>query len=233
MIARFWRGATRRRDADRYVEYLRGTGIADYTATPGNLGAEVLRRDAGDRTLFTTRSTWRSLDDIRGFAGDEVEVARFYPEDDEFLVDRELTVEHHEIAAARHPAAAVATLDHVKLSVADLERSLAFYTTALAPLGIVVNGRLEDGSAGFGRNGADDFWIESGPAIGSLHVAFAAHGHDEVDAFHAAALAAGGRDNGAPGLRAAYHADYYAAFVLDPDANNVEAVCHVPGRRRA
>jgi catechol 2,3-dioxygenase-like lactoylglutathione lyase family enzyme len=127
----------------------------------------------------------------------------------------------------------VATLDHVKLSVADLERSLAFYTTALAPLGIVVNGRLEDGSAGFGRNGADDFRIESGPAIGSLHVAFSAHGHDEVDAFHAAALAAGGRDNGAPGLRPAYHADYYAAFVLDPDANNVEAVCHVPGRRRA
>ncbi len=102
-VARIWRGATRAEDRDRYLEYLEGTGIADYLATPGNRGVEILTRIEGDRALFTIRTLWDSLDAIRAFAGDDVEVARFYPEDDAFLVDRELTAEHHDVGAIRHP----------------------------------------------------------------------------------------------------------------------------------
>ncbi len=98
MIARIWRGATAADRAPDYLDYLRGTGLADYQATPGNHGVQVLLRTQGDRTDFTLISYWESLDAVKAFAGDQPEVARFYPEDDDFLIDRELTVEHHEVA---------------------------------------------------------------------------------------------------------------------------------------
>ena len=98
MIARIWRGATAADRADEYLEYLKRTGIADYRATPGNHGVEVLRRTRDGRTVFTLISYWESLDAVKAFAGDQPEVAVFYPEDDDFLVDRELEVEHHEVA---------------------------------------------------------------------------------------------------------------------------------------
>ena len=126
-------------------------------------------------------------------------------------------------------------LDHVGLQVSDYAKSRAFYAKALAPLGVAVVmevTREESGGyegAGFGAAGKPWFWIGSGNARGAAtHVAFSAGSRADVDRFHAAALAAGGRDNGAPGLRAHYHASYYGAFVLDPDGNNVEAVCHAP-----
>jgi heme-degrading monooxygenase HmoA len=104
VIARTWRGWTRRVDADAYTDYVLETGIAAYRATPGNRGAYILRRDDGERTEFVTFSLWESLDDIRGFAGDEIGRAVFYPEDDRYLVDRELTVDHYEVAASATPA---------------------------------------------------------------------------------------------------------------------------------
>jgi heme-degrading monooxygenase HmoA len=97
VIVRTWRGATRAEDADRYVEYLRETGLKEYRATPGNRGAWVLRRRAGERCEFVTVSLWDSLDDVRGFAGEDVDAAVFYPEDDAFLVEREKTVDHWEL----------------------------------------------------------------------------------------------------------------------------------------
>ena len=116
--------------------------------------------------------------------------------------------------------------DHVALGVRDLAASRRFYLAALAPLGFGLLYENEGGAA-FDAAGADDFLIaESGAPSGGVHVAFASAGREAVDAFHAAALAAGGRDNGAPGARPGYHEGYYAAFVLDPDGNNVEAVHH-------
>ena len=97
MIARTWRGWTAREDADAYVAYLLRTGIPEYRATPGNRGAFILRREDGDRTEFVTLSYWDSLDAVRGFAGDDVERAVFYPEDDRFLVARETWVTHFEV----------------------------------------------------------------------------------------------------------------------------------------
>jgi len=97
MVVRTWRGWTRAEDADRYAEYVAETGLKEYLATPGNRGAWILRRTEGDRCEFVTVSVWDSLDDIRGFAGDDVERAVFYPEDDEFLVERELTTNHWEL----------------------------------------------------------------------------------------------------------------------------------------
>jgi heme-degrading monooxygenase HmoA len=94
VIARTWRGWTRREDADEYLAYVEQTGLSAYRATPGNQGAWILRHDDGDRTEFVTLSFWDSLDAVRGFAGDEVEQAVFYPEDDRFLVDREDKVTH-------------------------------------------------------------------------------------------------------------------------------------------
>jgi catechol 2,3-dioxygenase-like lactoylglutathione lyase family enzyme len=126
-------------------------------------------------------------------------------------------------------------LDHVGFAVSDFARSKAFYVKALAPLGIAVLMEVTPeqsggGShAGFGAAGKPFFWIGTGAALqGSLHVAFTANDRATVDAFHRAALAAGGRDNGRPGIRAHYHPTYYGAFVLDPDGVNVEAVCHAP-----
>jgi heme-degrading monooxygenase HmoA len=100
MIARTWRGWTSLNDADAYAEYIRETGFSSYLATPGNRGAFILRRDEGDRTEFLTLSLWDSLDDVRGFAGETIDQAVFYPEDDRYLVERELTVEHFEVVAA-------------------------------------------------------------------------------------------------------------------------------------
>jgi catechol 2,3-dioxygenase-like lactoylglutathione lyase family enzyme len=131
----------------------------------------------------------------------------------------------------------MAILDHIGINVTDYARSKAFYEKALAPLG--VSAVMEFGTAcGFGRDGKPDFWIGQGAAsfqkpehlspITPLHVCFAARSRAEVDAFHAAGLAAGGRDHGAPGLRPEYHANYYGAFVLDPDGHNIEAAVHTP-----
>jgi catechol 2,3-dioxygenase-like lactoylglutathione lyase family enzyme len=121
-------------------------------------------------------------------------------------------------------------LDHVGLEVSDYERSKAFYTEALKPLGLELLMEPVDGAGGFGLP-ADQkpfFWIATrgGPVVSGAHVAFAAPSTEIVDAFHAAALAAGATDNGGPGKREIYHPHYYGAYVLDPDANNVEAVCH-------
>jgi heme-degrading monooxygenase HmoA len=96
LIARVWRGAVRNEDADDYVAYILGTGIAEYTSTPGNRGAWILRRPRGALTEIVTFSLWESMDAVRAFAGDDPERAVFYPEDDRFLVERELTVEHFE-----------------------------------------------------------------------------------------------------------------------------------------
>ena len=97
VIARTWRGWTRADEADAYVEYLQRTGIPEYRATEGNRAAYILRRNVGERTEFVTLTLWESLDAVRGFAGDDVERAVFYPEDDRFLVDRETTVAHFEV----------------------------------------------------------------------------------------------------------------------------------------
>ena len=116
-------------------------------------------------------------------------------------------------------------LDHIGLTVSDYARAKAFYTEALAPLGITLMMEFGSDAAGFGR-AKPYFWIAPGDATGPIHIAFGASTRAEVDAFYKAALAAGGKDNGAPGVRAHYHPDYYGAFVLDPDGHNVEAVCH-------
>jgi catechol 2,3-dioxygenase-like lactoylglutathione lyase family enzyme len=118
-------------------------------------------------------------------------------------------------------------IDHVGLLVADYARSKAFFLQALAPLGYTLI-REFGPAGGFGADGTPDFWIAQGAPAASVHLAFRSRNRATVDAFHRAALAAGGRDNGAPGLRARYHAQYYGAFVYDPDGNNVEAVCHLP-----
>jgi catechol 2,3-dioxygenase-like lactoylglutathione lyase family enzyme len=117
-------------------------------------------------------------------------------------------------------------IDHVTVGVSDLTRSRAFYTRALLPLGFSDLGGMRDlPVVFFGLEEASDFAISTAYKTGApVHVAFAADRREQVDAFHTAALAAGGRDNGAPGLRPQYSDDYYAAFVIDPDGHNVEAV---------
>jgi catechol 2,3-dioxygenase-like lactoylglutathione lyase family enzyme len=131
--------------------------------------------------------------------------------------------------------ARMATLDHVTLIVSDYGRAKAFYEKALAPLGI--KAITEFGQAcGFGKDGKPDFWIGTGPTsfhrpehlrlITPTHVAFVAASRAEVEAFHSAAIAAGGKDFGAPGVRAHYHPRYYGAFVLDLDGHDIEAVFH-------
>ena len=119
-------------------------------------------------------------------------------------------------------------IDHVTVGVSDLERSRAFYARALLPLGF---SEIADSPAGlpeveFGLEEAPNFAISTAYPTGApVHVAFAADRREQVDAFHKAALAAGARNNGAPGLRPEYSEDYYGAFVLDPDGHNIEAVC--------
>ncbi len=126
-------------------------------------------------------------------------------------------------------------LDHIGFGVSDFARSKEFYERALAPLGYRIIMEVtpqENGGeayAGFGDERKPYFWIGTGNALaGRLHVAFIAKDRAAVDAFHRAAIAAGGKNNGSPGLRPRYHPDYYGAFVLDPDGHNVEAVCHRP-----
>jgi heme-degrading monooxygenase HmoA len=99
-VVRVWRGATRRSDGDEYEEYLRETGFAEYAATPGNLGAYMSRRDVGDTARICCVTFWKSMDAVRAFAGDQPERAVFYPEDDRFLVERELTVAHYTVYAS-------------------------------------------------------------------------------------------------------------------------------------
>lgn len=126
-------------------------------------------------------------------------------------------------------------IDHSGVSVSQFQRSKEFYKQALAPLGYAlimelpaaVTGRSP--VAGFGERGKPDFWINEGQAnTPRIHIAFAAVSRAQVDEFYRAAIAAGATDNGAPGLRARYHANYYGGFVLDPDGHNIEAVCHQP-----
>jgi catechol 2,3-dioxygenase-like lactoylglutathione lyase family enzyme len=120
-------------------------------------------------------------------------------------------------------------IDHLALRVRDVRRSRTFYERALEPFGVKV---VESSQGpGFAIEGGGDFWIGEGePPAAPVHVAFAAADRATVDKFHRAAVEAGGRDNGAPGLRPHYHAGYYAAFVIDPDGNNVEAVFHGDGQ---
>jgi catechol 2,3-dioxygenase-like lactoylglutathione lyase family enzyme len=127
-------------------------------------------------------------------------------------------------------------IDHIGLAVSDMERSKAFYSNALKLLGIGVVMEVSakqtgsDAHAGFGKENKGFFWIGTGSRPkGGAHVAFTAQTRAEVDSFYRAALAAGGRDNGPPAPRPHYHKHYYGAFVLDPDGNNIEAVCHRPG----
>lgn len=124
-------------------------------------------------------------------------------------------------------------IDHIGIVISDFEKSKAFYNSALAPIAYVlimefpasVTGRTD--VAGYGEPGKPDFWISRGtPGKSPTHVAFSVANREMVDAFYKAALEAGGKDNGGPGLRPHYHPNYYGAFVLDPDGNNIEAVCH-------
>ncbi len=119
-------------------------------------------------------------------------------------------------------------IDHIKLHVADAQRSRAFYAAALAPLGYRVIMEPAPGVVGMGTE-FPDFWVQQSGAPTVAHVALRAEDRAAVDAFHEAALSAGGRDNGGPGLRPQYHPGYYGAFVFDPDGNNVEAVHHTFG----
>lgn len=125
-------------------------------------------------------------------------------------------------------------IDHIGIRVTNFDQAKAFYDRALAPLGASLlmmvplehTGGVKVG--GYGRE-RPAFWLHEAEGTGeSKHVAFTAHSRGEVDAFYEAALAAGGKSNGAPGLRTHYHPNYYGAFVFDPDGNNIEAVCHSP-----
>ncbi|MGQ4273700.1 VOC family protein [Terrihabitans sp. B22-R8] len=126
--------------------------------------------------------------------------------------------------------------DHIGLAVANYDTSKAFYLAALRPLGIEISMEVtaeEKGGGstgcGLGRNGRPELWLSASVLTApAIHIAFTASDRADVRAFHEAALAAGGVDNGPPGLRPHYHANYYAAFVLDPDGHNLEAVCHQP-----
>ena len=134
-------------------------------------------------------------------------------------------------------------IDHLGIPVSDLARSTEFYLKALKPLGIGIVMQVsaeqtgEGAAVGFGtagkpedfQSGKPSFWIGPGArTTPPVHIAFVAGNRAAVDAFYSAALAAGGKDNGPPGIRAHYHPNYYGAFVLDPDGHNIEAVCHKP-----
>ncbi|WP_374356338.1 VOC family protein [Chitinimonas sp.] len=128
-------------------------------------------------------------------------------------------------------------IDHTGVFVSDFAKSKAFYEQALSAIGYAklmefpasVTGHTDVAGFGEAATGKPDFWISAGtPNQPTLHIAFRAGNRALVDAFHQAALQAGGRDNGGPGLRTHYHPDYYGAFVLDPDGHNIEAVCHTP-----
>jgi heme-degrading monooxygenase HmoA len=97
VIARIWKGAVRKEDGDEYGRYIKETGLAGYAETPGNRGAWMLRRDVGERTEFVTFTLWESLDAVRAFAGDDYETAVYYPEDDRYLVERDVKCAHYEV----------------------------------------------------------------------------------------------------------------------------------------
>lgn len=132
-------------------------------------------------------------------------------------------------------------IDHTGVTVSDYAASKAWYAAALAPIGYAllyevpksVTGPADVGGFGEVATKKPDFWINAAPGLTpnrpAIHIAFRADSRAKVDAFYKAAIAAGGRDNGAPGVRAHYHPNYYGAFVLDPDGHNIEAVCHSPG----
>lgn len=120
-------------------------------------------------------------------------------------------------------------IDHIVLNVKDLAPGKRFYKEALSPLGYEILWNLEKW-IGFGQDGKTDFWItQRDPLHTEVHVAFTCDERATVDQFYTAALQAGGKDNGPPGVREHYHPNYYAAFVFDPDGNNIEAVCHKEG----
>lgn len=120
-------------------------------------------------------------------------------------------------------------IDHTTVHVNDIEGSKQFYLAALAPLGYEVVIDLPDmKAAGLGAGGKMDTWLHGHGCTQTMHIAWRADTREQVDAFHAAALAAGGKDNGAPGVREMYHPDYYGAFVIDPNGHNIEVVCHKP-----
>ena len=118
------------------------------------------------------------------------------------------------------------TIDHIGIGISNYEKSKAFYSACLAPLGLRLVIEIE-GWAGFGRGERAQFWFgpDSNVQV-PMHIAFAAESRSDVDLFYEAAMAAGAKDNGKPGIREIYHPDYYGAFVLDPDGHNIEAVCH-------
>jgi catechol 2,3-dioxygenase-like lactoylglutathione lyase family enzyme len=117
-------------------------------------------------------------------------------------------------------------IDHIGLTVSDYEKSKRFFKSALAPLGIELVMEIEQ-FAGFGRNNKPEFWFGAeGEIQRPMHVAFIAVDRQQVKAFYAAAIAAGGKDNGPPGIREIYHPNYFGAFVIGPDGHNIEAVCH-------
>ena len=126
-------------------------------------------------------------------------------------------------------------IDHIGFPVSDYPRAKDFYGKALAPLGYTLIMEVQQNeqdapAAGFGKGGKPDFWIGGEGGLGkAIHIAILADSRTEVDAFYQAAMAAGAKDNGQPGVRAHYHPNYYGAFVLDPDGHNIEAVCHKPG----
>ncbi len=118
-------------------------------------------------------------------------------------------------------------IDHIGINVSDIARSKEFYKVTLAALKYEL---LKDfgETVGFGENKKPDFWISQDKVIAHVHICLRARNRGKVDAFYTAAIAAGAKDNGKPGIRERYHRDYYSAFVLDPDGNNIEAVCHDP-----
>ena len=117
-------------------------------------------------------------------------------------------------------------IDHIGIKVSDMSISKVFYAAALAPLGYTLLMDHGISGAGFGQAMKPDFWLQPGTRSGPIHLAFAGDERAVVDAFYHAAIAAGAADNGKPGLRPEYHPNYYGAFVLDPDGNNLEVVCH-------
>ena len=117
-------------------------------------------------------------------------------------------------------------IDHIGIAISDYDQSIEFYSKALAPLDIELIAE-DQGWAGFGKNEKPDFWFGIDDNIQPpMHIAFVAESREKVNQFYAAAIAAGAKDNGKPGLRKMYHPNYYGAFVIDPDGHNIEAVCH-------
>lgn len=119
-------------------------------------------------------------------------------------------------------------IDHIGLAVSDYDKSRTFFTQALAPLGIELVMEVQ-GWAGMGKGGKPELWFGTHTQTQQpLHIAFLAENREQVRAFYEAAIAAGGKDNGPPGIREIYHPNYYGAFVIGPDGHNIEAVCHAP-----